>query len=553
VPSNIYDRDLDRNCANHQPLTPLNFLERSAQAFPEHPAIVHEGPRAQQRYTYAQFYACARRLASALQRRGIGVGDTVAVMLLNTPPMIVAHFGIPMAGAVINTLNVRLDPRIIAFSLDHAEAKAVIVEKELAHVIRAALNLLEGPRPLIIDYVDPTLEVAGEPFGELEYEQLLAEGDPAFEWPRPADEWDAIALNYTSGTTGNPKGVVFHHRGAYLLATGNVITAGMPKRPVYLWTLPMFHCNGWCFPWSLALVAGTHICLRQVRDQAIWDAFVEHDVTHLCGAPIVMSTIANAPAAIKRPLPRVIEFMTAGAPPPEATLATMAANGFNVTHLYGLTESYGPAVVSEWHAEWDALEPAARAAIKARQGVRYQALEQLTVMDPQTMTSIAADGETLGEVMMRGNVIMKGYLKNPKATQEAFEGGWFHTGDLAVMHPDGYIQLKDRSKDIIISGGENISSIEVEDALYKHPAVAAAAVVAMPDEKWGETPCAFVELRPEKSAEQAEIIAWCREQLAHFKCPRHVVFGELPRTSTGKIQKFKLRDRARAMTTEGKA
>ncbi len=543
----IYDRDLDRNPANHQPLTPLSFLERSAQAFPEHPAIVHAGPLGSQRLSYAEFYARARRLASALQRRGIGRGDTVSVMLLNTPAMIIAHYGIPMAGAVINTLNTRLDAKIIAFSLDHAEAKVVIVDKELAHVVREALSLMTGPRPLIVDHVDLTVEVEGETFGELEFEGLLGEGDPEFDWPRPTDEWDAIALNYTSGTTGNPKGVVYHHRGASLLATGNVITAGMTKHPVYLWTLPMFHCNGWCFPWSLSVVVGTHVCLRQVRDQAIWDALVEHEVTHLCGAPIVMSVIANAPAAIKRPLSRTVEFMTAGAPPPEATLASMAENGFCVTHLYGLTESYGPAVVNEWHSEWDALEPAARAGIKARQGVRYQALEQLTVMDPETMTPVPADGETLGEVMMRGNVIMKGYLKNPKASAEAFAGGWFHTGDLAVMHADGYIQLKDRSKDIIISGGENISSIEVEDALYKHPAVAAAAVVALPDEKWGETPCAFVELRPEASADAAEIIAWCRGQLAHFKCPREVVFGELPRTSTGKIQKFKLRDRARAL------
>ena len=378
---------------------------------------------------------------------------------------------------------------------------------------------------------------------------MLAEGDPEFPWPRPTetwgewDEWDAIALNYTSGTTGNPKGVVFHHRGAMLLATGNVVTAGMGKHPMYLWTLPMFHCNGWCFPWSVTLVAGTHVCLRQVRERAVWEALAKYDITHLCGAPIVMSIIANTPAELKRPLARVVEFLTAGAPPPEATLAEMAEAGFNVTHLYGLTECYGPAVVNDWHREWDALEAREQARMKARQGVRYQALEELTVMDPETMTPVPADGETLGEVMLRGNVVMKGYLKNAAATQAAFAGGWFHTGDLGVMHPDGYIQLKDRSKDIIISGGENISSIEVEDALYKHPAVVAAAVVAMPHEKWGETPCAFVELRSGAEASQDEIIAWCREQLAHFKAPRKVVFGDLPRTSTGKIQKFKLRDR----------
>ncbi|EDM75047.1 acyl-CoA synthase [Plesiocystis pacifica SIR-1] len=550
----IYERDLDKNPANHQPLTPLNFLARTAETFPEHPAILHAGARAKQRWTYAEYYADARRLASALAARGIGRGDTVAAMLLNTPPMLLAHFGVPMAGAVLNCLNVRLDARIIAFSLDHGEAKAILVERELATVVREALALMEGPRPLVIDYVDPTVDYAAiegapDPFGELEFAELLAEGDPAFDWVRPLDEWDAIALNYTSGTTGDPKGVVFHHRGAYLLATGNVVTTGMTKHPVYLWTLPMFHCNGWCFPWSLAIVAGTHVCLRAVRDAAIWDAVADHEVTHMCGAPIVMAVISGAADAIKRPLDRVVEFFTAGAPPPEAVLATMAAGGFNVTHLYGLTESYGPAVVNDWKASWDALDPGPRAAMKARQGVRYQALEQLTVMDPETMTEVAADGETLGEVMMRGNVIMKGYLKNPAATQRAFAQGWFHTGDLGVMHPDGYVQLKDRSKDIIISGGENISSIEVEDALYKHPAIAAAAVVAMPHGKWGETPCAFVELRAGQELSAEEVIAWSREQLAHFKCPRHVVFGELPKTSTGKIQKFKLRERARGLAS----
>ena len=546
----IYDRDLDKNPANYQPLTPLSFIARSATAFPDHPAIIHEGPKAKQHWTYAEFYADARRLGSALAKRGVSRGQTVAAMLLNTPPMLIAHFGVAMAGAVLNCLNVRLDARIIAFSLDHGEAEVIIVERELAGVIREALELMTGPKPLVVDYVDPTHDYGdalGEPLGELEFDALLAEGDPDFAWAGPDDEWEAIALNYTSGTTGDPKGVVFHHRGAYLLATGNVVTTAMAKHPVYLWTLPMFHCNGWCFPWSLAVVAGTHICLRQVRADAIWDALARHRVTHMCGAPIVMATICGAADSLKRELERNVEFCTAGAPPPEAVLAVMAENGFNVTHLYGLTESYGPAVVNDWHAAWDALEPGPRAAMKARQGVRYQALEELTVMDPETMEPVPTDGETMGEVMMRGNVIMKGYLKNPTTTQKAFAGGWFHTGDLGVMHQNGYIQLKDRSKDIIISGGENISSIEVEDALYKHPSVQAAAVVAMPHPKWGESPCAFVELVDEAEASAEDIIAWSREQLAHFKCPKRVEFGPLPRTSTGKIQKFKLRDRAREL------
>src|SRR5262247_600782 len=510
-----YDIGLDKNPANFQPLTPLTFLERAAAVFPDHPAVIH----GQQRATYAQFYARARRLASALARRGIGRGDTVSVMLANTPAMLEAHYGVPMTGAVLNTLNTRLDAPIIAFSLEHADTKVLITDREFSG--------------------------SGERVGSIGYEDLLAEGDEDFAWRMPDDEWDAISLNYTSGTTGDPKGVVYHHRGAYLLALGNVVTCGMAKHPVYLWTLPMFHCNGWCFPWSISVVAGTHVCLRQVRAAAMYDAIANHRVTHLCGAPIVMATLLSAPDNEKRPLPHVVEFFTAAAPPPEAVLAAMKANGFNVTHLYGLTETYGPAVVNDWHRAWDAGDASEQAARKARQGVRYQALESLDVMDPNTMTPVARDGETIGEVMFRGNVVMRGYLKNKASTDAAFSGGWFHSGDLGVMHPDGYIQIKDRSKDIIISGGENISSIEVEDALYKHPAVQAAAVVAKPDEKWGETPCAFIELKPGQTASKDDLVAWCRKHLASYKCPRYVVFAELTKTSTGKIQKFKLRHMAK--------
>jgi fatty-acyl-CoA synthase len=537
-----YETDLDRNAANFQPLTPLSFLARAAEVYPETPAIIHGALTR----NYRDFYARAKRLASALSRRGVKRGDTVTVMLANTPAMIEAHYGVPMTGAVLNTLNTRLDAAILGFTLDHAETKVLIVDREFAPVMKDALTRAKA-KPLVINYDDPEYNGGGERIGSIEYEDLLREGDTDFAWSMPNDEWDAISLNYTSGTTGDPKGVVYHHRGAYLLAVGNVMTCGIGKHPVYLWTLPMFHCNGWCFPWTLSIVAGTHVCLRAVRAAPIFDAIAAHKVTHLCGAPIVMSTLLNAPANEKKPLPHLVQFATAAAPPPEAVLAAMKDAGFNVTHLYGLTETYGPASINEWHGEWEALELPDQAAKKARQGVRYPTLEALDVLHPETMQPVPRDGETLGEVMFRGNVVMKGYLKNKTATEKAFAGGWFHSGDLGVVHPDGYIQLKDRSKDIIISGGENISSIEVEDALYKHPAVAAVAVVAKPDAKWGETPCAFVELKSGASATADELIAWCRTHLAAFKCPRHVVFAEIPKTSTGKLQKFKLRDAAKAM------
>jgi len=538
MPSNIYDLNLDKNPANYQPLTPLSFLRRTADVYPNHTAIVHGNIK----FTYAEFYARCRRLASALSQRGIGRGDTVAILSPNTPAMLEAHYGVPFTGAVINTLNYRLDAAAIAFILDHGEAKVLLVDREFSGLAKNALALCTI-KPQVIDIDDPEYTGEGSRIGEIEYEAFLAKGDPAFAWAPPGDEWDAIALNYTSGTTGNPKGVVFHHRGAYLLAMGNVVTASMQKHPTYLWTLPMFHCNGWCFTWSLSVAAGTHVCLRRTEAALIYAAIEKHHVTHMCGAPVVMGMLINAKPEERKSFSHRIEFFTAAAPPPASVIGAMTASGFSVTHLYGLTETYGPAVINDWHEEWNALPPDEQASVKARQGVRYPVLEDLSVRDPETMLEVPNDGDTMGEVMFRGNVVMKGYLKNPNATNESFEGGWYHSGDLGVRHPDGYIQLRDRSKDIIISGGENISSIEVEDTLYKHPGILEAAVVARADEKWGETPCAFVTLKhTHQHLTAQEIIAYCRENLAHYKCPRHVVFTELPKTSTGKVQKFKLRE-----------
>ena len=534
----IYELGLEKTDASFAPLTPTSFLERAATVYPTRVAIVH-GPL---RRTWAETYDRARRLASALAKRGVGRGDTVAVMLPNTPPMIEAHFGVPMIGAVLCALNTRLDAEAIGFLLGHSEARAVIVDREHADVVRRALS---GVRPdlLVIDSVDPLYTGPGERIGALEYEELLAEGDPAFPWQPPTDEWDAICLNYTSGTTGNPKGVVYHHRGATLNAVSNVLEWDMPKHPVYLWTLPMFHCNGWCFVWTVAARAGVNVCLRKVEAGAIFDAIREHRVTHYCGAPIVHQLLVNAPAELKEGIDHEVRAMVAGAAPPASLIEGMERMRFEIVHVYGLTETYGPAAVCAKHETWDALSIEDRARLNARQGVRYHLQEGLSVRDPETMRAVPPDGETIGELMFRGNITMKGYLKNPTATAEAFAGGWFHTGDLGVVMPDGYVKIKDRSKDIIISGGENVSSLEVEDVLYRHPAVLAAAVVAKPDARWGETPCAFVELKAGATATAEELVAHCRAHLAGFKIPRAIEFCTLPRTSTGKIQKFELRKR----------
>jgi fatty-acyl-CoA synthase len=498
-----------------------------------------------QRFTWKQTYDRCRRLASALTRLGVGKNDTVSVMLPNTPPMYEAHFGVPMCGAVLNTLNTRLDAETIAFMLTHGEAQLILTDREFSPVVEQALSRIKN-KVEVIDIEDPEYSGPGKRLGETTYEQLLAGADPAYAWRWPQDEWEAISLNYTSGTTGDPKGVVYHHRGAYLNAVCNIVTWSMPQHSVYLWTLPMFHCNGWTFPWTMAANAGTNVCLRKVDAAFVFDLIREHKVTHYCGAPIVHQTLINAPEALKKGIQHKVHGMVAAAAPPAAMIEGMERMGFDITHVYGLTEVYGPATVCAKHEEWGSLDIVERARLNSRQGVRYLMEEGLSVMDPQAMKPVLADGETMGEIMFRGNITMKGYLKNPKATEEAFRGGWFHSGDLAVMQPDGYVKIKDRSKDVIISGGENISSLEVEDVLYRHPAVLAAAVVAKPDPKWGETPCAFIELKPGSNTTEREMIEFCRSHMAKFKAPRAVVFGELPKTSTGKVQKFVLREKAKS-------
>jgi fatty-acyl-CoA synthase len=540
---NPYETDLDKNPANHAPLTPLGFVERAATVYPERTSVIH-GAR---RYRWADTYARCRRLASALAKRGIGAGDTVAAMLANTPEMIECHFGVPMSGAVLNALNTRLDAEAIAFMLDHGGAKVLITDREFSDTIERALGLARE-KPYVVDVDDSEYSGSGKRIGAAEYEAFIGAGDPQFPWQPPVDEWNAISLNYTSGTTGNPKGVVYHHRGAYLNAICNIVTWAMPHHAVYLWTLPMFHCNGWCFPWTVAANAGINVCLRRVEAKPILEAMREHKVTHYCGAPIVHSMLINADPKLREGIDQKVHAMVAAAAPPAAMIEGMERMGWNLTHVYGLTEVYGPATVCAKQDAWSALDIGRRTERNGRQGVRYLMEEGLTVMDPNTMERVPADGETMGEIMFRGNITMKGYLKNAKATREAFAGGWFHSGDLAVLQPDGYVKIRDRAKDIIISGGENISSLEVEDVLYRHPAVLAAAVVARPDPRWGETPCAFVEIRPGAKVTEMDIIEHCRAHLARFKAPRAVVFGVLPKTSTGKIQKFVLRQQAKSAT-----
>ena len=542
-PASIYEQGLDRIGANHQPLTPLSFLAWSASVYPDKTAVIHGG----RDYSYREFDARCRRLAGALAARGIGVGDTVALMAPNVPALLEAHYGVPMTGAVLNALNFRLDAASIAAFLAHGAAKVLITDREFSPVIKQALEEL-GRAILVVDIDDPLGE-GGELLGEVDYETFLEEGDPDIQWRGPADEWQALALNYTSGTTGNPKGVVYHHRGAFQNAIGNAMMFGLSRESRYLWTLPMFHCNGWTYTWAVTAVAGTHVCLRKPDPALIFPMIERHGVTHMCGAPIILNMLIHAPDEVKVAFGHRVEVATGGAAPPSAVIAAMERMGFRMTHLYGLTETYGPAALCAWHTEWDTLDEAERTAKLARQGVRYPTLSDLMVADPETLRPVPADGETLGEVMLRGNTVMKGYLKNSEATEAAFRGGWLHTGDLAVMHANGYMEIKDRAKDIIISGGENISSLEIEEVLYRHPKVMEAAVVAMPDDTWGEVPCAFVTPRPGAQDElaAADVIAFCRANMAHFKAPKQVVFGPLPKTSTGKIQKFALRRRAREL------
>ncbi len=540
MPSSIFDHGLDKNPANFAALSPLGFIEWAASVHPQHPAVIHGLGSHAIRRTWVQVYARCRQLCDVLRRRGLGRGDTVAVMLANTPHMVEAHFGIPMAGCVLNAINTRLDAAAVAFMLDHGEAKLFIVDREFSAVARAALAQLSRPIE-VVDVDDPLFEGPGMRIGTLEYESWIAQGDSQARWSPPADEWDAIALNYTSGTTGNPKGVVYHHRGAYTNAVSNILVWALPHHPVYLWTLPMFHCNGWCFPWTIAAMAGTHVCLRRVEPKLIFDLMREHGVTHYCGAPIVHSLLISAAPELRQGITQQVKAMVAAAAPPAAMIEGMDQMGFDLTHVYGLTEVYGPATVCAKQAAWAELDVGERAVKNGRQGVRYPLEEAVAVLDPETLQPVPHDGKTIGEVMFRGNITMRGYLKNEAATREAFKGGWFHSGDLAVVHPDGYLRIKDRSKDIIISGGENVSSIEVEDVLYRHPAVMAVAVVARPDPRWGEVPCAFVELREGAAVSQDDLLAHCRKHLAGFKMPKEIVFGPLPKTSTGKIQKFILR------------